>query len=293
MDNQLSEEKQSIAIIGTGLIGCSMADGLRDTVKEIIGVDNNTGHLQEALYRGWIDKSMPLKKAVSRAGVIIVSVPVDATIRLLPLILDNAGPQAVVIDAGSVKAAICRSVKDHPKRAQFIAAHPMAGLALSGPDASDARLFRDRKVIICEHEKSSEKALNKASGIFNRLGLNIIYMEPDLHDLCVAQVSHLPQVIAYCLSALTGNTQAKKESMINIASTGFESTTRLSSSPANMWLPIIQHNRDNLSVCLDEMIGSLSDVRDMINQGRWKPLEKLIENANKSREIFLSASKQA
>jgi prephenate dehydrogenase len=293
MDNHAPEKKHTLAIIGAGLIGCSMAEGLRDISELIIGVDNNTRHLQEALGRGWIDKSMSLANAVSQAGVIILTIPVDATVNLLPQILDNLGPRSIVTDAGSVKSAICQSVKDHPKRKQFIAAHPMAGLAVSGPDAADSRLFMNRKVIICEHEKSSKEALELATLIYNRLGMSVVYMEPGLHDYCVAQVSHLPQVMAYCLSALTGAPGEKKSSMIKIAATGYESSTRLASSPSDMWIPIIQYNQENLISSLDEMIDGLSDFRELIRKGKWDMLEQLIEKANKSRESFLTAYKQA
>lgn len=286
MDNLRSGEKDVIAIIGTGLIGCSMAEGLRDISEEIIGVDNNTSHLQEALGRGWIDKSMSLENAIAKAGIVVVTLPVDATIRLLPGILEGIDSRAVVIDAGSVKSAICKNVENHPGRPQFVASHPMAGLAVSGPDAAGSRLFMNRKVIICEHERSSGHALDIARLVFGRLGLKIIYMDPELHDVCVGRVSHLPQVISYCLSAINQGDEGKP--LTGVAATGYESLTRLASSPAGMWIPILQHNRDNLISSLDEMISGLSDIRNMIDQEHWQRLEQLIEKANKSREQFLS-----
>jgi prephenate dehydrogenase len=293
MNNQGSGKKQTIAIIGTGLIGCSMAEGLRDISEVIIGVDSNTLHLQEALGRGLIDRSMSLDNAVTSAGIVILAVPVDTTINMLPRILDNIAPGSTVIDAGSVKSAICKCVEDHPNREQFVAAHPMAGIANSGPDASDSRLFINRKVIICEPEKSSRKAIDTATVIFSNLGMSIIYMEPDLHDHCVARVSHLPQVMAYCLSALTGTLDEKKNTMVKIAATGYESSTRLASSPSDMWIPIIQHNSDNLTSSLDEMITGLTAIKEMIGKGQWQDLEQVIEKANRSRELFLTAYKQS
>ncbi len=292
MDNRKAEKKMKIAIIGTGLIGCSMAGGLRAIAAEITGVDNNSGHLQEALSRGLIDRTMPMEKAVKHSELIIVTVPVDTSIKLLGKILDNAGPQSVVIDAGSVKAAVCRSIEEHPKRMQFVAAHPMAGLAVSGPDAADARLFQNRKVIICEHEKSSVSALETASMIFRTLGMHIVFMSAETHDSSVARVSHLPQIMAYCLSVLAAGKTDENESLISIASTGFESSTRLASSPANMWIPIFQHNNEKLSASLDDMIGLLSDIRNRIKNGHWESMTELIETANKMREAFLVESRE-
>lgn len=291
-DQREKAQKPAIAIIGTGLIGCSMADGLKDIASEIIGVDTNAGHLQEALDRGWIDRSMSMSRAVGYAEIIILSVPVDVTVNLLPLILDQAGSGSVIIDAGSVKGAICRGIRGHPGRDKFVAAHPMAGLAVAGPEAAGAGLFRNKKALICEHEKSSGRALEAALSIFDHIGMDVIYMEPDIHDLYVAKVSHLPQIMAYCLSSLTGRDKDKKENAVTIASTGFESSTRLASSPADMWVPIFQHNDKHLYDSLDEMIILLTEVRDMIKNGRWQNIQKLIEEANMSREYFISAYKQ-
>ena len=289
--NTEKDEKPVIAIIGTGLIGCSLAEGLRSRASEIIGADNNTSHLQEALYRGWIDRSMSPEKAAEHSDIIIIAIPVDASIQLLPVLLDRAGEDSVIIDAGSIKGAVCNAVAGHSRRDQFVAAHPMAGLAVSGPDASDSRMFRNKKVIICEREKSSDKALNTAAGIFSGLGMDIVYMDPVIHDFCVAKVSHLPQVLAYCLSAITGDDE-HHEPLFNIASTGYESTTRLSSSPAGMWIPIFKHNSENLSRSIDKMISVLSEIRGMIGEGDWVAINELIIKANKSRKQFLSEYKQ-
>lgn len=278
--------------MGTGLIGCSIAGGLRHMATEIIGVDNSQANLQEALSMGWIDRSMSPDMAVRDAGIVILAVPADKLIKILPGILDQISDGTVVIDTGSVKAAVCRCVDGHAKRSGFVAAHPMAGLAVSGPGASDPRLFINRKVVICEKEKSSGYALEKATMVFESLGMQIIHMAPEVHDLYVAKVSHLPQVMAYCLSALTMENGDAESEATGIASTGFESSTRLSSSPANMWIPIFRHNSGNLTGSLDEIISLLEKVREMIGGGDWRELERVIEKANRSREIFMTAYKQ-
>ncbi len=288
MHSQESYSNLKITIVGTGLMGCSMAGGLRDIATEITGVDNNSSHLEEALARGLIDRCMSLEEAVADSGLILVTVPVDTSIELLPRILDHSGAHSVVIDAGSVKAAICRSIENHPARSRFIAAHPMAGLAVAGPVASDPRLFHDRKVVICEHEKSSSMAMDTASWIFEKLGMQIIYMDPGIHDEIAARISHLPQVTAYCLAALMAGSDDNGLLATRMASTGFESSTRLASSPAGIWIPIFQHNSEKISACLEEMIDLLSETRDMVKSNRWDLVARLIEKANKAREKFLN-----
>ncbi|TVR72963.1 MAG: prephenate dehydrogenase/arogenate dehydrogenase family protein [Marinilabiliales bacterium] len=290
MEENNKNKKPVVAVLGTGLIGCSMADGLRGWAGEIIGADNNTAHLDEALGRGLIDRSMAAGEAVKAAGLVIIAMPVDATVRVLPGVLDNAG-DAVVIDAGSVKGAVCRSVERHPNRDRFVAAHPMAGLAVSGPGASDAMIFRNRKVVICERERSSEKALETCMEVFGRLKMEPVFMDPLFHDQCVARVSHLPQVVAYCLSAITAEDSSLRDSMLKIASSGFESATRLSSSPAGMWLPIFRQNAENLNGSIDELIRYLSTVQQMIGAGEWDALGAFVEEANDARKRYMSAYK--
>ncbi len=292
MDNLKPEDKLKITIIGTGLMGCSMAGGLRAAAAEITGVDTNSAHLQQALSRGLIDRCTSLENSLADASLVLITVPVDAAIALLPGILDRTGDHTVVIDAGSVKEAVCRCVENHPGRERFVAAHPMAGLAVSGPDASDARLFKNRNVIVCEHERSSPRAMDTASEIFGLLGMHMIFMSPADHDARVALISHLPQVVAYCMSALAAAGESEDmKALTAIASTGFESSTRLASSSAGMWIPIFRHNREKLTSGLDEMIALLTDTRDMISEGRWKPLTGLIEKANRAREDFMAEYK--
>jgi prephenate dehydrogenase len=292
MEKRKPDDKISITIIGTGLIGCSMAEGLRSLASEITGVDTSSAHLQQALSRGIIDRCSSLENALMDASLVLITAPVDATIDLLPSILDNTGSQAVVIDAGSVKGAICDSVAGHPARKRFVAAHPMAGLAVSGPDAADARMFRDRSVIVCEHEKSSPRAMDTASTVFGLLGMHMIFMSPSDHDVRVARISHLPQVISYCLCALAaaGN-QEDLRSLAAIASTGFESSTRLASSSPDMWIPIFRTNREKLSASLEEMISILAETREMINGERWGQVKGLIEKANSARKSFLAVNR--
>jgi prephenate dehydrogenase len=292
MENQNPDDKMNITIIGTGLIGCSMAVGLRPLAAEITGVDASSAHLQQALSRGIIDRCSSLENALKGASLVLITAPVDVTIDMLPGILDGTGSQTVVIDAGSVKGAVCESVAGHPARKRFVAAHPMAGLAVSGPDAADARMFKDRSVIVCEHEKSSARAMDTASTIFGLLGMHMIFMSPADHDARVARISHLPQVIAYCLCALAAaGDREDLKTLAAIASTGFESSTRLASSSPEMWIPIFRKNREKLCSSLEEMISLLSETRDMINGERWGQVKGLIEKANNARKNFLTVNR--
>ncbi|MFZ1304581.1 MAG: prephenate dehydrogenase/arogenate dehydrogenase family protein, partial [Ferruginibacter sp.] len=125
----------TVTIIGTGLIGCSLANRLKETgfAKKVIGVDNNLQNLQTALALGWIDETLDLDSAIKQSEVIVIAIPVDATMELLPGLLGKLDKQ-VLMDVGSTKEIICGSVKNHVKRGRFVATHPMWGTEKDGPE---------------------------------------------------------------------------------------------------------------------------------------------------------------
>ncbi|MCR4800212.1 MAG: prephenate dehydrogenase/arogenate dehydrogenase family protein, partial [Bacteroidales bacterium] len=172
----------NIVVIGTGLIGGSMALSARGFETKIIGVDASEENLKKAMELGIIDMAMPLEQAVQIADLIIISIPVDAAREMLPSILDNIRDDAVVIDTGSTKAGICGKVRNHPRRGNFVASHPMAGTEFSGPTAALVGLFKDKKAIICEKELSSDFALKRALMLYKLLGMSVLYMSAEDHD---------------------------------------------------------------------------------------------------------------
>ncbi len=190
-----------VTIVGLGLIGGCMGIDLRRAgiATSLVGVDLNEDHGKQAVELGLVDRVESEDKALAWADVVLLAIPVNTMSALLPQVLDTVNPQAVVIDTGSTKSTICRAVANHPNRHQFVAAHPIAGTENSGPAAAFAGLFRNNTNIICEKDKSSEKAVSTAELIFNTLGMNTIFMEPDEHDKHVAYVSHLSHVSSFLL----------------------------------------------------------------------------------------------
>ena len=128
---------KNVYVIGIGLIGGSFALDLKALKPEVVvyGIDHNEAHLTTALELGLIDKKAILDD-VKNADLVILSIPVNATLKLLPTLLDLIPKQGIVVDMGSTKEAICKVVDDHPKRSQFLANHPIAGTEFSGPTAA-------------------------------------------------------------------------------------------------------------------------------------------------------------
>lgn len=148
-----------LCVIGLGLIGGSIAKECRDLGYEVIGVDENSEHREKALDFGLVDQTMTIDEALQESEVFAICIPVDAIEAVGLYLLDNIKWNQIVFDVGSTKGNICTTVAKHSKRARFIASHPLAGTEFSGPGAAILNLFRGKKNIICEEEKSDEDAL--------------------------------------------------------------------------------------------------------------------------------------
>jgi len=276
----------NIAIIGTGLIGSSIALGIRGFQTNILGIDKNETNLKKALELGIIDSAISLEDAIPTADLFILAIPVDAAREILPNILNGIKDSAVVIDMGSTKVGICEKAANHPKRAQFVASHPMAGTENSGPEAAFADLFKGKKTIICEKELSSEAAVQQAKTLYKILGMNILYMSPEEHDKHIAYVSHLTHVIAYALSLTVQEIEKDQKAIFEMAGSGFGSTVRIAKSSTEMWTPILQQNAKYLSNSIDQYIDILQKFKKSIVENNQADLYDLIKEANKIRSVL-------
>jgi len=274
-------------IIGLGLIGGSIALDLKKAglVTHVAGIDQNDAHTTEALKRGLVDEIVQ-PDAVKNADLIVLAIPVSALVKLLPGILDVVPGHTVVIDAGSTKSQICKAVANHPKRQQFVAAHPIAGTENSGPSAAFSGLFKNKTNIICERERSSPEALEVALKVFEALGMNTIFMDPEEHDRHVAYVSHLSHVSSFLLGQTVLDIERDEKNIFDLAGSGFASTVRLAKSSPDMWAPIFEQNAEYLSQALLEYIMHLQKFQYYLMKRDAKELHKIMSEANRIREIL-------
>lgn len=275
-------------VVGLGLIGGSIAIDLRKAgiATEITGIDLNANHASKAKELGIVDKLESEDKAFASADLIILAIPVNALGQLIPSILDSIKKNAVVIDAGSTKSSICRAVLHHPHRSQFVAAHPIAGTENSGPDAAFSGLFIGKTNIICEKDKSSEHALTVAERVFQALGLNTIFMEPEEHDKHVAYVSHLSHVSSFLLGQTVLDIEKDEKNIFALAGSGFSSTVRLAKSSPDMWAPIFEQNAEYLSQALLEYIMHLQKFQYHLMKRDVTELHRIMKDANHIREVL-------
>jgi prephenate dehydrogenase len=276
-----------IYVIGIGLIGGSMALDIKKIYPEatVYGVDNNEKHLQEAIALGVIDVVATLEN-VSDADFVIVSVPVDVALTVLPEVLDLIGENTIVFEVGSTKAPICEAVTNHPKRRNFIATHPIAGTEFSGPSAAIVGLFQGKTNIICEVERTAFKLQEKALDLFKAIGMRIRYMDPKSHDKHIAYVSHLSHISAFMLGKTVINIEKDEQDIFDMAGSGFESTVRLAKSSPAMWTPIFKQNKDQVIETLEEYISNLTQFKDLLVKEDYNAIFEEMESVNKIKEIL-------
>lgn len=278
----------TISIVGVGLLGGSFALAVREKYPKVkvIGVDASGVHGQLALAKGLVDEMLPLEEAVSASTLVVLATPVNTIMELLPKVLDLLPADATVIDLGSTKGLICHIADNQPKRAQFVAVHPMAGTENSGPGAAFKELLPGKNLIICDREKSNPDSLKLVEALFRDIGMKIFYMTPQEHDLHLAYVSHLSHISAFALGLTVLEKEKDEKAIFDMASTGFGSTVRLAKSSPQMWAPIFDQNRTNVSQALADYIEFLQRFKSVIDQQDINSSLDFMNRANVIRRVL-------
>ncbi len=283
----VTKEMKQIYALGVGLIGGSLAKDIKRHDPEVVihGISRKDATLNEALSLKLIDKKATLED-LSKADLVIVSIPVDATVKLLPTILDKIPDTALVIDAGSTKEAICKAVEDHPKRRNFLAMHPIAGTEFSGPSAAIDNLFVGKTNIICEVEKTAFKLQEKALKLFEAIGMRIRYMNPVAHDKHIAYVSHLSHISSFMLGKTVIEKEKNERDIFDMAGSGFASTVRLAKSSPEMWAPIFKQNKANVIETLEEYINNLMLFKAFMEEDDYEAIFNEMKDVNHIKDIL-------
>lgn len=273
-----------VAIVGLGLMGGSFGLALKKEMPHIhfMGFDHNEEHCQEALKHALVDEIVTFD-VLKKADLIILAIPVEGVIASLKA-LEDIEDTTTIIDLGSTKAKI---VEETPKsiRKNLVAAHPMAGIEKFGPSAAFEGLYEDQVVVLCSSEESGEKHLSLAVEVFEKLKMQIIYMDAKEHDLHAAYISHLPHAISYALA----NSVIKQEdpkSILALAAGGFRDMSRIAKSSPHMWSDIFKQNRENLLKTMDVFEKEISGAKEMVEKEEWEELELWMKRATTLHKIL-------
>lgn len=297
-----------ITVIGLGLIGGSMALDLRKRgfANFVVGVDSNPEYCKTALEMGVVDEvhcpslSLPEGKGTKNvkvlpfgedlggaldSGIIILAIPVTETAKLLPAILDKIGDNTVVMDTGSTKQLICKAIKKHPKRKQFVGTHPIAGTENSGPSAAILNLFDNKISILCVDD-SALWVVEQVSELYEALNMKLLFMNAEEHDKHVAYVSHISHISSFALATTVLEMEKNTSTIFDLAGSGFASTVRLAKSSPDMWAPIFEHNSKYVSKALGTYIKHLTKFKKNIDKKNSKGTHEAMTKANAIRKIL-------
>lgn len=278
----------NVTIIGVGLISGSLALSMREKgfAKHIIGVSKTKESEQKALELGIIDEALPLEEAIRKSDFIYIAIPVDATVPVTLQVLNLINENQVVADAGGTKFAVCSALENHPMRKRFVATHPMWGTEYSGPEAAVSNGFIGRACVICDKEKSDPAVVQTVENICRALGMHIVYMEAEAHDIHAAYVSHISHITSFALANTVLEKEKEEDAIFDLAGGGFESTVRLAKSNPDTWVPIFMQNRENVLDVLNEHISQLRKFKSCLEKENTEYLKELIEQANKIQKII-------
>lgn len=276
-----------ISIIGLGLMGGSAAIDLRKRgfADTIIGVDKDQINANAAKNIGFVDEITNLEEAVKKAELVILAIPVDAALLVLPKVLDLVDKQ-IVTDMCSTKGTLIERVKYHEKRRQYVASHPMAGIEFSGPWAAISGMFDGKATIFCDSEDSDIRAIALVKRMYEALNMRVIYMNANNHDVHAAYVSHISHISSFALALTVLEKERNEKHIFDLASGGFSSTVRLAKSSADMWTPIFSQNKENVTAVLDTYIDKLKKFRDSIHDDQVDKVHKMIAESNKIKRVL-------
>jgi len=276
-----------IGIIGVGLIGGSLALSAREHIPDvqIYGSNRSETNLQKSLDLGLIDYRLD-DSMIKQMDIILLAIPVDGAMDRLVDLLDEVNDNALIMDFGSTKTAICQQVALHSKRGQFLATHPIAGTEYSGPDSALSNLFEDKIQILCEIHKTRPDLLEWAQDWFKKIGMKLREMDPVEHDQHITYVSHLSHITSYMLGKTVMEKEKDQSAIFDMAGSGFSSTVRLAKSSPNMWVPIFKQNKENISKTLSQYINNLNQFKQLLDADKFDELHEQILEINKIRLIL-------
>lgn len=256
-----------LAVIGTGLIGGSLALACREGIAgRVIGLDVDQTHLQRALNLGLVDQAGALPTGVEGADLVILAVPVGAMTGLVRDIAPYLARGCIVTDVGSVKGDLVTQVEHEiPAGRMYVGGHPIAGTERSGPEAAKAGLFRNSLCVLTPTSRTPKEALEPVTRLWEMVGSRVVLMDPFRHDRIFALVSHLPHVVAYALMRALPDLTEEGEELLRFSAGGLRDFTRIAASDPVMWRDILLWNRKEVLEAIAGFQKMLHRFEEMIS----------------------------
>jgi prephenate dehydrogenase len=290
---RVPEAPRSVAVLGTGLIGTSIAQAATRAGMRVRGWDADPDVAARAAATGALEPARDLISTVADAHLVVVCTPIETIADVVVAALE-AAPSAVVTDAGSIKGAVLEAVGSRVRTAdlaRFVPGHPMGGGERSGPEHASASVVDAIVWVLTPGEATGEAATLLVEAFVDAVGARPVRLAPERHDRLVAFVSHLPQVASTALMGLAATEEADEPDILLLAAGGFRDLTRLAASNPALWSQILSANRDQIVRSIELYVDRLRAVRASLEAGATDEVERIFAAAKDAR-LRLAAKPQ-
>ncbi|MGM0380661.1 MAG: prephenate dehydrogenase/arogenate dehydrogenase family protein [bacterium] len=284
-------ESEWLHIVGLGLIGGSVARGLKENNYKLTGWDKDGESRKKALASGLIEEAFPPEELPSAVDGVLLAVPVPAMVGIVREMINSGGNlPRYITDVGSTKNWIFeKMVEILPEGCSFIGGHPMAGSEKNGLEASDPLLFENAICVLSPGEKENNQEFKSVKKLWEDLGAHIMILDAPTHDRVVARVSHLPHLVAAALVRIAG--KKLKDKTLPLAAGGFRDTTRIAGSDPGLWRDILETNSHRILETITEFQKALAHVESLLTEKNWNGLTDWLEESRELREEIPARTK--
>jgi len=285
---------KKVCIIGCGLIGSSIARGIKKNKLAIKVVSSNRSNStnKKVIRLKIVDEaSSDTKKIVKGSDLIIIAAPLSSYKNIILKIKSSLTNKSILTDVGSVKKKIISLIeKNIPKNVSWISSHPIAGTEESGPESGFSQLFKNKWCILTPSKQSNNKDVKLLEKFWKKLGSKVDIMDAKQHDYILSITSHMPHLIAYNIVNTTLKIKKKKDrNIVKYSAGGLRDFTRIAASNPIMWKDIFVQNKENTSKMIDKFIKNLVDLKKAIKSKNEKKLEKIFKKTKKIRKEIIEA----
>jgi prephenate dehydrogenase len=272
----------TVAIIGVGLIGGSIGLALRrrGLARRVVGVGRRAASLRKAKQHETVDSTTTsIAKGVAEAELIVVGTPVSTIVEMVCEAASHCPDEAAITDAGSTKSRIVEQLTEWlGSENGFVGSHPLAGSEKSGPQFAREDLFEGRVTVVTPTRQSDAARVARIEEFWRALGSHVVRMTPEEHDAAVAEISHMPHLVAAALAAATSRKH------LPLAATGWRDTTRVAAGDVEMWRQIIGENRAGVLKSLDKFGKVLAKLRAAVESGDDAQLVEILKAGRRIRD---------
>ena len=285
---------KKVCIIGCGLIGSSIARGIKKNklATKVVSSNRSNSTNKKVIRLKIVDEaSSDTKKIVKGSDLIIIASPLSSYKNIILKIKSSLKNGVILTDVGSVKKkAIPLIEKNIPKNVSWISSHPIAGTEESGPESGFFQLFKNKWCILTPSKQSNNKDVKLLEKFWKKLGSRVDVMDAKKHDYILSVTSHMPHLIAYNIVNTTLKIKKKKDrNIVKYSAGGLRDFTRIAASNPIMWRDIFVENKENTSKMIDKFIENLTDLKKAIKNKNEKKLEKIFKKTKKIRKEIIEA----